>query len=156
MVPFTERKQLKKLFVPMLIILKLFKLKLLLFLPLILGLASFKKFLGFLAIVIPGIIAYFKFCKADIQSHLNLGQAGGNYHNVPHYSQSGVAYPPSHHHEGGYSGGYGGYGGHGGVHFKDDGAQELAYSGWSQYRSNGKSLQAENETSSRKSILPDS
>lgn len=49
-----ERKQLKKLFIPMLLILKLFKLKLLLFLPLILGLASFKKFLGFLAILIPG------------------------------------------------------------------------------------------------------
>lgn len=52
----TARKKLKKLFIPMLIILKLFKLKLLLFLPLILGLASFKKVLGFMAIVVPGLI----------------------------------------------------------------------------------------------------
>lgn len=54
--PVTARKKLKKLFIPMLIILKLFKLKLLLFLPLILGLASFKKVLGFMAIVVPGLI----------------------------------------------------------------------------------------------------
>ncbi|VVC93256.1 unnamed protein product [Leptidea sinapis] len=51
--PF-RRHKLKKLIIPMLLILKLFKLKLLLFLPLILGLASFKKFLGFMALVIPG------------------------------------------------------------------------------------------------------
>ncbi|KAL4707033.1 hypothetical protein ACJJTC_014312 [Scirpophaga incertulas] len=47
--PF-RRHKLKKLIIPMLLILKLFKLKLLLFLPLILGLASFKKFLGFLGL----------------------------------------------------------------------------------------------------------
>lgn len=45
----------------MLLILKLFKLKLLLFLPLILGLASFKKFLGFMALIVPGTInLYYK------------------------------------------------------------------------------------------------
>lgn len=66
----------------MLIVLKLFKLKLLLFLPLILGLASFKKFLGFLAIVIPGLIGFFKLYKPLSQ----------NYH-PPVYSQSGIGYP---------------------------------------------------------------
>lgn len=48
------KNKLKKLFIPLLIILKLFKLKLLLFLPLILGLAGLKKVLGFAAIIIPG------------------------------------------------------------------------------------------------------
>ena len=52
---FTGQHKLKKLIIPMLLILKLFKLKLLLFLPLILGLASFKKFLGFMALIIPGM-----------------------------------------------------------------------------------------------------
>ena len=79
---FVARHQLKKLLIPMLIVLKLFKLKLLLFLPLILGLASFKKFLGFLAIVIPGLIGFFKLYKPLTQ----------NYH-PPIYSQSGIAYP---------------------------------------------------------------
>lgn len=55
---FIEKNKLKKLFIPLLIILKLFKLKLLLFLPLILGLASFKKLLGFMAIIIPGIFFF--------------------------------------------------------------------------------------------------
>nr|XP_031847322.1 uncharacterized protein LOC116433405 isoform X2 [Nomia melanderi] len=77
-----SRHQLKKLLIPMLIVLKLFKLKLLLFLPLILGLASFKKFLGFLAIVIPGLIGFFKLYKPLSQ----------NYH-PPVYSQSGIGYP---------------------------------------------------------------
>ncbi|KAG8038541.1 hypothetical protein G9C98_006237 [Cotesia typhae] len=78
----TARNRLKKLLIPMLIILKLFKLKLLLFLPLILGLASFKKFLGFLAIVIPGVIAFFKFCKPLM-----------NNYQPPVYSQSGIGFP---------------------------------------------------------------
>nr|XP_012145796.1 PREDICTED: uncharacterized protein LOC100881832 [Megachile rotundata]XP_012145797.1 PREDICTED: uncharacterized protein LOC100881832 [Megachile rotundata] len=77
-----SRNQLRKLLIPMLIVLKLFKLKLLLFLPLILGLASFKKFLGFLAIVIPGVIAFLKLYKPLSQS----------YH-PPVYSQSGIGYP---------------------------------------------------------------
>ena len=90
------RTKLKKLFVPLLIILKLFKLKLLLFLPLILGLASFKKVLGFLALVIPGLIGFFKLCKPDL--HHNYGSYGHSsfYHQPPHhhkhqYSTSGVA-----------------------------------------------------------------
>lgn len=69
----------------MLIVLKLFKLKLLLFLPLILGLASFKKFLGFLAIVVPGLIGFFKLCKPDL--HHNYGSFGHSnfYHRPPHH-----------------------------------------------------------------------
>jgi hypothetical protein len=42
------------MFIPMLIILKLFKLKLLLFLPFILGITGLKKLLGLGALVIPG------------------------------------------------------------------------------------------------------
>lgn len=82
------RHRLRKLFIPMLIILKLFKLKLLLFLPLILGLASFKKFLGFLAIVVPGLIGFFKICKPITQTYT-----------PPIYSQSGVGYPGGHYKE---------------------------------------------------------
>jgi hypothetical protein len=89
------RTKLKKLFIPLLIILKLFKLKLLLFLPLILGLASFKKLLGFLALVIPGLIGFFKLCKPDL--HQNYGSYGHSsfYHQPPHhkhqYSPAGLA-----------------------------------------------------------------
>ncbi|XP_046384532.1 uncharacterized protein LOC124154694 [Ischnura elegans] len=72
--PALSRTKLKKLFIPLLVILKLFKLKLLLFLPLILGLASFKKVLGFLALVIPGVIGFFKLCKPEL-SH-NYGSFG--------------------------------------------------------------------------------
>ncbi|RZB40704.1 uncharacterized protein BDFB_005606, partial [Asbolus verrucosus] len=145
-----KRKQLKKLFIPMLIILKLFKLKLLLFLPLILGLASFKKLLGFLAIVIPGLIGFFKLCKPNLQS--------SNYYSGPHYSPAGIGYQPnfkeptfSHQ----YSDSYGNpqYGGS-----DENYPQHLAYNGWSHYRNNGGDIKAEGaqETSSKKSILPDS
>lgn len=82
----TERTKLKKLFIPLLIILKLFKLKLLLFLPFIFGLASFKKLLGFLAIVIPGLIGFFKLCKPDLQ------------HNYGSYGHSMYYRPPQQHH----------------------------------------------------------
>lgn len=75
----------------MLIILKLFKLKLLLFLPLILGLASFKKLLGFLAIVVPGLIGFFKLC----QPHLQSAFPASNYY-TPHYSAAGIGYSPQH------------------------------------------------------------
>ncbi|XP_043265987.1 uncharacterized protein LOC122405370 [Colletes gigas] len=125
-----SRHQLKKLLIPMLIVLKLFKLKLLLFLPLILGLASFKKFLGFLAIVIPGLIGFFKLYKPLTQ----------NYH-PPVYSQSGIGYPPYYkenannypyaeqgaHPAPEYQGGY-----HGdSVSF----GQDLAYRGYQEYQS---------------------
>lgn len=107
------RNRLKRLLIPMLIVLKLFKLKLLLFLPLILGLASFKKFLGFMALLIPGIIGFMKFCKPLTQTYT-----------PPVYSPSGIGFPPSHynsyqepsHHHHGDT-----------VNF---GAQELAYQGY--------------------------
>uniref|UniRef100_A0A1Y1MR37 Osiris 2 n=1 Tax=Photinus pyralis TaxID=7054 RepID=A0A1Y1MR37_PHOPY len=156
---YFNRKQLKKLFIPMLIILKLFKLKLLLFLPLILGLASFKKLLGFLAIVIPGVIGFFKLCKPDL--HSAFGHS--DHYSGPHYSPAGIGYYPhvkesyptysrdysSPHHYG-----------HNGVAFEDyrKPAQELAYSGYSDYRNSKRNLDGdvEVETSSKKSILPDS
>lgn len=77
--------------VPLLIVLKLFKLKLLLFLPLILGLASFKKFLGFLALVVPGLIGFFKLCKPDLQH--NYGTFGhSSYYHRP--ANGGHSPPP--------------------------------------------------------------
>ncbi|XP_050437110.1 uncharacterized protein LOC126843556 [Adelges cooleyi] len=85
------KKKVKKLLVPLLIVLKLFKLKLLLFLPLILGLASFKKFLGFLAIVVPGMIGFFKLCKPDLQH--NYGTFGhSSFYKRP--SSGGPPPPP--------------------------------------------------------------
>ncbi|KAL3268017.1 hypothetical protein HHI36_007150 [Cryptolaemus montrouzieri] len=152
---FFKRKQLKKLFIPLLLVLKIFKLKLLLFLPLILGLASFKKFLGFLAILVPGLIAFFKFCKPAI--HSNFGN-GGNFYPGPHYSPAGIAFQPHFKESSQYSGDSFFNGHHSaGVNFRDDNnAQQLAYSGWNQYRSSGKNIDAEGESSSKKSILPDS
>ncbi|XP_049808641.1 uncharacterized protein LOC126251932 isoform X1 [Schistocerca nitens] len=144
--PFS-RKRLKKLFIPLLIILKLFKLKLLLFLPLILGLASFKKLLGFLAIVIPGLIGFFKFCKPNLTQGF-----GGGYGQSPYYQTRPHPYvphpsPPLHH-----SGGDSYYG----VPYSRDSepqtsssvsfhepssdyssAHDLAYQGYSHYRSAG-------------------
>ncbi|XP_056635193.1 uncharacterized protein LOC130444168 [Diorhabda sublineata] len=142
-----KRKQLKKLFIPLLLVLKLFKLKLLLFLPLILGLASFKQFLGFLALIIPGAIAFFNFCKPMLKPTSFFGPAG------PPYSPAGVAYQqqysPNYHQ-------YNNYPHHGSVHFRneEDSAQHLAYNGWGEYRNQDKGIEA--ETTSKKSILPDS
>ncbi|KAK7870596.1 hypothetical protein R5R35_009100 [Gryllus longicercus] len=152
--PFS-RKKLKRLFVPLLVILKLFKLKLLLFLPLILGLASFKKVLGLLALVVPGLIGFFKLCKPDLQH--NYGSFGhSSYYHKPPSPQYSV-YPSygSLHGSGGGGGYYGSHyardaapaasaatglqssGGGGGVAFRDDAAggdaydaHRLAYSGY--------------------------
>nr|CAI5866638.1 unnamed protein product [Callosobruchus analis] len=143
-----KRKQLKKLFIPLLLVLKLFKLKLLLFLPLILGLASFKKFLGFLALIIPGAIAFFNFCKPSFQ------QGGSFFAKQPQYSSSGVAYPHHHTQQHEYSE-YPPYGSPGAWRANEETAQDIAYNGWSQYRGNDKGIQAEPETT-KKSILPDS
>ncbi|KAL0105055.1 hypothetical protein PUN28_016588 [Cardiocondyla obscurior] len=84
--PLFSRHRLRKFLLPFLLVIKLFKLKLLLLLPLILGLASFKKFLGFLAIVIPGLIGFLTFYKP-------------NAHYYPVYTKNGVAqshYEPQH------------------------------------------------------------
>ncbi|XP_076241376.1 DUF1676 domain-containing protein Osi2 [Calliopsis andreniformis] len=123
-----SRHQLKKLLIPMLIVLKLFKLKLLLFLPLILGLASFKKFLGFLALVIPGLIGFFKLYKPLSQ----------NYH-PPVYSQSGIGYPYYKENSNNYP--YGGQDVHHGPEYQGyhgdtvSFGQDLAYRGYREYQS---------------------
>lgn len=59
-IPSTVKHKVKKMFIPMLIILKLFKLKLLLFLPFILGITGLKKILGLGALLIPGALAFIK------------------------------------------------------------------------------------------------
>ncbi|XP_063629634.1 uncharacterized protein LOC134801041 isoform X1 [Cydia splendana] len=145
--PF-RRHKLKKLIIPMLLILKLFKLKLLLFLPLILGLASFKKFLGFMALIIPGVIGYFKFCKP------NSSPFSSGHYTGPQYSPAGIGLGQGPYREGSYDHyeyptghkyGGGGYGS-GGVAFRDheSQAQSLAYNGW-EYRNKkgGEDIKAE-------------
>ncbi|CAK1541104.1 unnamed protein product [Leptosia nina] len=131
--PF-RRHKLKKLIIPMLLILKLFKLKLLLFLPLILGLASFKKFLGFMALIVPGVIGYFKFCKPNLTSPFS-----SNHYSAPQYSPAGIGLGP--YREPNHYGHYETYAGHkygqpsGGILFRDheSNPQDLAYQGW-EYR----------------------
>lgn len=142
----------------MLIILKLFKLKLLLFLPLILGLASFKKVLAFLAIIVPGLIGFFKLCKPQLQS--SFGQQ--NYYNTPHYSPAGIGYQPHHYKEHAYPSEYSSYyDDNRGLTFghEPEHAQNIAYSGYSSYRNaNGNNRDGNDnvESTSKKSILPDS
>ncbi|CRK92101.1 CLUMA_CG005659, isoform A [Clunio marinus] len=82
---FTKHK-IKKMFIPMLIILKLFKLKLLLFLPFILGLTGLKKILGLAALVIPGIIGYFKLCRPTSGFNNHIYSEG----HIPQYSSAGL------------------------------------------------------------------
>ncbi|XP_011505719.1 PREDICTED: uncharacterized protein LOC105368407 [Ceratosolen solmsi marchali] len=80
-----SRNRFKRILIPMLIVLKFFKLKLLIFLPIILGLVSFKKFLGFLAIVIPSVIGLLKLYKPVAQIYP-----------PPIYLPSGVGFPLDH------------------------------------------------------------
>ncbi|KRT84297.1 hypothetical protein AMK59_1440, partial [Oryctes borbonicus] len=149
-----NRKKLKKLFIPLLIILKLFKLKLLLFLPLILGLSSFKSLLGFFAIIVPGIIGFFKLCKP------NLSNPFANTYQTPHYTPAGIGYNPHYKESPGYAHEYS-------DNYYDepprqfsfsdqDHAQQIAYSGYSHYRNNDGNIGAEDGRSTKKSILPDS
>ncbi|KAK9692753.1 Protein of unknown function (DUF1676) [Popillia japonica] len=148
-----NRKRLQKLFIPLLIILKLFKLKLLLFLPLILGLSSFKNLLGFFAIIVPGIIAFFKLCKPNLSSPF----AHGAYQ-TPQYTPAGIGYNPYYKDNSGYAEEYG----HNHYDepsrqfaFKNNQAQDIAYSGYSHYRNKDSNVEAQEETP-KKSILPDS
>lgn len=154
---FSDRKRLKKLFIPLLIILKLFKLKLLLFLPLIFGLSSFKNLLGFFAIIVPGLIGFFKLCKPNLSNP--FGQHS-SYHSPP-YSPAGIGYGPHYKEDSGYANEYGGNyydGPQRQFAFRDqDHAQQLAYSGYSQYRNKDGIVESEeNQTTRKKSILPDS
>ncbi|XP_065088804.1 uncharacterized protein Osi2 [Ochlerotatus camptorhynchus] len=151
--PLFTRHRLKKIFIPLLVILKIFKLKLLLFLPLILGLVSFKKLLGFAAIIIPGVIGYLKLFRAN-QSCCSNDMFSNNYQ--PQYSPQGlgsVSYNPFKPYqnqysrpEPGFAAPYGNYyrDSHelkgGGVKFGD----EQAYQGYSEYRSSDKDVKAEN------------
>lgn len=108
----------------MLIVLKLFKLKLLLFLPLIFGLVSFKKFLTFLAIVIPGVIGFLKLYKSQNYQPPFYSQSGIGH---PYYKQSsGQSYPYANHnteYDESYHGDTVSYG------------QDIAYRGYSEYQS---------------------
>ncbi|KAG5671905.1 hypothetical protein PVAND_002074 [Polypedilum vanderplanki] len=85
--PLLFKHKIKKMFIPMLIILKLFKLKLLLFLPFILGLTGLKKILGLGALILPGILGYLKLCRPT-------SAFGGNHiyseGHIPQYSAAGV------------------------------------------------------------------
>lgn len=110
------RYRLKKFLIPFLLIIKLFKLKLLLLLPLIFGLASFKKFLGFLAIIIPGLIGFFKLYKANPQYY-------------PVYTKNGIAQP---HYETSHSN-FDYHGDHYGN--EDSYGHNLAYHGYQHYNS---------------------
>ncbi|CAH0721063.1 unnamed protein product, partial [Brenthis ino] len=145
--PF-RRHNLKKLIIPMLLILKLFKLKLLLFLPLILGLASFKKFLGFMALIVPGVIGYFKFCKPNLSSPFS-----SNHYSGPQYSPAGIGLSP--YREGHGPAQYGHYENYAGNHYNKYGSngvafrehdvspQDLAYQGWEYRSKNGADIKAE-------------
>ncbi|KAF6209727.1 hypothetical protein GE061_015476 [Apolygus lucorum] len=113
-----RRYEVKKLFIPLLLILKIFKVKLLVLLPIIFGLVSFKKVLAFLAIMVPGVIGYFKICKPDVgQSYGNFGHSS-YYHRPPSLRKNGVQdyyYQPSYREQleanriayNGYQGNYG-------------------------------------------------
>ncbi|XP_015173241.1 PREDICTED: uncharacterized protein LOC107064744 [Polistes dominula] len=121
-----SRHRFRKLLLPMLIILKLFKLKLLLFLPLIFGLVSFKKFLALLAIVIPGVIGFLKLYKPQNYQPPIYSQSGIGY---PYYREPPGHYPYANHHPD-YDGNY-----HGDtVSF----GQDLAYQGYRKYQSQKK------------------
>ncbi|XP_043685824.1 uncharacterized protein LOC122637633 isoform X1 [Vespula pensylvanica] len=119
-----SRHRFRKLLIPMLIVLKLFKLKLLLFLPLIFGLVSFKKFLTFLAIVVPGVIGFLKLYKPQNYQPPFYSQNGIGY---PYYKEpSGQPYPYVNHnteYDGNYHGDTVSYG------------QDLAYRGYREYQS---------------------
>jgi hypothetical protein len=85
--PLFTKHKIKKMFIPMLIILKLFKLKLLLFLPFILGITGLKKILGLAALVVPGVIGYFKLCRPTSGFNNHIYSEGQSY---PQYSAQGL------------------------------------------------------------------
>ncbi|XP_034486746.1 uncharacterized protein LOC117791177 [Drosophila innubila] len=110
-----SRKKLKKLVLPLLLVLKIFKLKLLLFLPFILGIAGLKKILGLAAIILPGLFAYFKLCRppGGIGGAFGGGLSGlfGSKNTFPEYTPQGVGAATYYHHHEHYEGGQGGHGG---------------------------------------------
>ena len=154
---FVVKKKIKSMFIPMLVILKLFKLKLLLFLPFILGLAGFKKILGLAAILIPGIIGYFKLCRPSGGQGLTNHLFSNGY--SPQYSSQGLgaasynqySQNPSNYYRAdpSFASPYNNYYRDGsqsetsenssnGVRFGEDGGQDLAYQQYSQEYRNKK------------------
>uniref|UniRef100_A0A336MHL8 CSON001867 protein n=1 Tax=Culicoides sonorensis TaxID=179676 RepID=A0A336MHL8_CULSO len=143
-----NKHRLKKMIIPMLLILKLFKLKLLLFLPFVLGLAGIKKLLGFAAFVLPGALAYFKVCKPNfglfknpIQQYtpqynsngFGFGGASSNFQNYykeshPTSDFSNLYHDNSHYRD---ANGYN----QDSIKFNDDSSiHDLPYQGYSEYR----------------------
>lgn len=113
-----KRKKLKKMIIPLLLVLKIFKLKLLLFLPFILGIVGLKKILGIAAILLPGLFAYFKLCRPPGAAAGYGGGGGGLFSGLfggkntfPEYSPQGVGSATYYHHHEHYDGGHGGQGG---------------------------------------------
>ncbi|XP_030370676.1 uncharacterized protein LOC115621227 [Scaptodrosophila lebanonensis] len=109
--PFS-RKKIKKMIIPLLLVLKIFKLKLLLFLPFILGIAGLKKILGLAAIILPGLFAYFKLCRppGGVGGAFGGGLSGlfGSKNTFPAYTPQGVGPATYYHHHEHYEGGHGG------------------------------------------------
>ncbi|XP_036323195.1 uncharacterized protein LOC118737055 isoform X2 [Rhagoletis pomonella] len=165
--PVFTRKKLKKMIIPLLLVLKIFKLKLLLFLPFILGIVGLKKILGLAAIILPGLFAYFKLCRP--QGGPTFGGGGafsglfGSKNTVPEYSPQGVGSATYYHHHDHYDGGNGQFyrqdpafskpytdyysknqaGASNSVSFGD--AHEAAYSGY-YGRNTGKDIQSEQKS----------
>lgn len=98
--------------IPLLLVLKIFKLKLLLFLPFILGIAGLKKLLTLAAIILPGVFAYFKLCRPPTgPGGYNAGGGlfsglFGSKNTFPEYSPQGVGSATYYHHHEHYDGGY--------------------------------------------------
>ncbi|XP_064550303.1 uncharacterized protein Osi2 [Drosophila montana] len=109
-----SRKKLKKMIIPLLLVLKIFKLKLLLFLPFILGIAGLKKILGLAAIILPGLFAYFKLCRppGGVGGAFGGGLSGlfGSKNTFPEYTPQGVGAATYYHHHEHFEGGHGGGG----------------------------------------------
>ncbi|XP_013105774.1 uncharacterized protein LOC106085876 isoform X2 [Stomoxys calcitrans] len=106
-----KRKKLKKLIIPLLLVLKIFKLKLLLFLPFILGLVGLKKILSLAAIILPGVFAYFKLCRPPGAGFSSgggiLSGLFGAKESFTQYSPQGVGSATYYHHHDHYE--HGGY-----------------------------------------------
>lgn len=98
--------------IPLLLVLKIFKLKLLLFLPFILGIAGLKKILGLAAIILPGLFAYFKLCRppGGVGGAFGGGLSGlfGSKNTFPEYTPQGVGAATYYHHHEHFEGGHGG------------------------------------------------
>lgn len=118
--------------IPLLLVLKIFKLKLLLFLPFILGIAGLKKILGLAAIILPGLFAYFKLCRppGGVGGGFGGGLSGlfGSKNTFPEYTPQGVGAATYYHHHEHYEGGHGGHGGAPGPYYRQEPSFAKPYS----------------------------